>query len=241
MLLKNKNAVIYGAGGHVGAAVAHAFTREGANVFLAGRTRAKLDALARDISFTSGNVADIAQVDALDDQDVQRHANRLAEQVGRLDICFNAVGDEAILGPSLVDIAFAEFIQPITRLVTAQFVTATAVARHMIHHGSGVILTMTGSGAPTAGMGGAMTAWAAVDALCGQLARELGPHGIRVLWLRSNGVAVGGDDPSERERSMLNRLASPADVGNVAAFLASDQAATITATAANITSGAEVG
>jgi 3-oxoacyl-[acyl-carrier protein] reductase len=75
----------------------------------------------------------------------------------------------------------------------------------MILRNSGVILTMTGSGVPTAGMGGAMAAWAAVDALCGQLARELGPHGIRVLWLRSNGVA------------------------------------TMTATAANITSGAEVG
>lgn len=94
-----------------------------------------------------------------------------------------------------------------------------------------------------AGMGGAMTAWAAVDALCGQLARELGPHGIRVLWLRSNGVTVYGDNdnPAERERSMLKRLATPDDVANVAAFLASDQAATMTATAANVTSGAEVG
>jgi NAD(P)-dependent dehydrogenase (short-subunit alcohol dehydrogenase family) len=112
----------------------------------------------------------------------------------------------------------------------------------MIHRNSGVILTMTGSGVPTAGMGGAMTAWAAVDALCGQLARELGPHGIRVLWLRSNGVAAEGegDNPTERERSMLNRLASPTDVGNVAAFLASDQASTMTATAANVTCGAEV-
>ncbi len=113
----------------------------------------------------------------------------------------------------------------------------------MVHRNSGVILTMTGSGVPTAGMGGAMTAWAAVDALCGQLARELGLHGIRVLWLRSNGVvANGGDDNSgERERSILNRLATPDDVANVAAFLASDHAATMTATAANITSGAEVG
>jgi NAD(P)-dependent dehydrogenase (short-subunit alcohol dehydrogenase family) len=111
----------------------------------------------------------------------------------------------------------------------------------MIHRNSGVILSMTGSGAPTAGMGGAMTAWAAVDALCGQLACELGPHGIRVLWLRSNGVAGDEDNPTERARSMLNRLALPADVANVAAFLASDQAATMTATAANITSGAEVG
>jgi NAD(P)-dependent dehydrogenase (short-subunit alcohol dehydrogenase family) len=241
MLPENKHAVIYGAGGPIGAAVARAFARKGARVSLAGRTRAKLDELARDIAAASGNVADIAQVDALDEQAIQRHAGRLVETVGGLDICFNAVGDEATLGPPLIELPFAEFVRPITRLVTAQFLIATAVARHMIHRNSGVILTMTGSGAPTAGMGGAMTAWAAVDALCGQLARELGPHGIRVLWLRSNGVAGDGDNPTERARSMLNRLASPADVANVAAFLASDQAATMTATAANITSGAEVG
>jgi NAD(P)-dependent dehydrogenase (short-subunit alcohol dehydrogenase family) len=243
MLLNDKHAVVYGAGGPIGAAVAHAFAREGASVSLAGRARAKLDALAREISVASGNVADVAQVDALDQQAVWRHAGRLAEQVGGLDICFNAVGDQATLGTPLMDLPFADFLRPITRLVTAQFLIATAVARHMIHRNAGVILTMTGSGVPTAGMGGAMTAWAAVDALCGQLARELGPRGIRVLWLRSNGVTANGDNdnPGERARSMLNRLASPDDVGNVAAFLASDQAATITATAANLTSGAEVG
>jgi 3-oxoacyl-[acyl-carrier protein] reductase len=75
------------------------------------------------------------------------------------------------------------------------------------------------------------------------LACELGPRGIRVLRLRSNGVMANGDsdNPGERARSMLNRLASPGDVANVASFLASDQAATMTATAANITSGAAVG
>ncbi|HZC98796.1 MAG TPA: SDR family oxidoreductase [Actinomycetes bacterium] len=241
MLLKDKHAVVYGAGGPIGAAVAHTFAREGARVSLAGRTRAKLDALARDITAASGNVADIAQVDALDERAVQRHASRLAEQVGGLDICFNAVGDEATLGPSLTELPFADFLRPISRLVTAQFLIATAVARHMIHRNSGVILTMTGSGVPTAGMGGAMTAWAAVDALCGQLARELGPRGIRVLWLRSNGVTGEEGNPTERARSMLDRLASPDDVANVAAFLASGRAATMTATAANITSGAEAG
>ncbi len=241
MLLDNKHAVIYGAAGTVGAAVARAFAREGARVSLAGRTRTTLDEVARAISTGSGSVVDIAQVDALDAQAVEQHVGRLAADVGALDICFNAVGDEAILGQPLLDIGLAEFMRPITRLVIAQFLIATAVAPHMIQRKSGVILTMTGSGVPTADMGGAMTAWAAVDALCGQLARELGPHGVRVLWLRSNGVVGDEDNPGERSRSMLNRLASADDVGKVAAFLASDDAATMTATAANITSGAEVG
>ena len=239
-LLENKHAVVYGAGGTVGQAVARAFTRDGARVSLAGRTRATLDGLARDIRGAGGDVADIAQVDALDASALERHIGGLVDAVGPIDICFNAVGDETTFG-RLIELAFADFVHPITRLVSAQFLIATAVARQMIERKSGVILTMTGSGVPTAGMGGAMTAWAAVDALCGQLARELGPFGIRVLWLRSNGVSASGGDPAERERSMLHRLASPDDVGKVASFFASDQAATMTATAANITSGAEVG
>ena len=140
MLLENKHAVIYGAGGTVGAAVARAFAREGARVSLAGRTRPKLDRLAQEISAASGNLADVAQVDALDVQAVEQHAGRLAEDVGALDICFNAVGDEATLGQPLLDIPFAEFIRPITRLVTAQFLIAKAVARYMIQRNSGVIL-----------------------------------------------------------------------------------------------------
>jgi NAD(P)-dependent dehydrogenase (short-subunit alcohol dehydrogenase family) len=244
MLLQDKYAVIYGAGGPVGAAVSRAFARESAKVALAGRSTAKLDELAQDIAAAYPSaVIDVARVDVLDEEDVRRHADRLAEKTGGLDICFNAVGDEADLGTPLLDLPLPEFLEPVIRLVTAQFLIAKAVARHMRRRRSGVLLTMTGSGTPTAGMGGAMTAWAAVDALCGQLARELGPHGVRVVWLRSNGVTADGDsgDPAELARSMLGRLASPSDAADVAAFLASDRAGTMTATAANITSGAEVG
>ena len=72
MLLEDKHAVIYGAGGPVGAAVARACAREGAKVALAGRTTAKLNVLARDISAASRAVIDIAQVDVLDEQDVRQ-------------------------------------------------------------------------------------------------------------------------------------------------------------------------
>src|SRR5512145_2881083 len=64
MLLENKVAVIYGAGGSIGGAVARTFAREGATVFLAGRTLAKLEAVAREIA-AAGGVAETAQVDAM--------------------------------------------------------------------------------------------------------------------------------------------------------------------------------
>lgn len=150
--------MVYGAGGTVGQAVARAFASGGARVSLAGRTCATLDGLARDIRGAGGDVADIAQVDALDASALERRIGGLVDEVGGIDICFNAVGDEATLGPSLIELGFPDFVYPITRLVSAQFLIATAVARQMIERKSGVILTMTGSGVPTAGMGGAMMA-----------------------------------------------------------------------------------
>jgi 3-oxoacyl-[acyl-carrier protein] reductase len=71
MLLEDKNAVIYGGGGSIGGAVARAFAREGAKVFLAGRTRAKLEEVADQIR-SAGGVAETAQVDALDGRTVDR-------------------------------------------------------------------------------------------------------------------------------------------------------------------------
>ena len=65
MLLEHKRVVIYGAGGAIGGAVARAFAREGARLFLAGRTLATLDVVARDISVVGG-AAETTQVDALD-------------------------------------------------------------------------------------------------------------------------------------------------------------------------------
>src|SRR5436309_11701656 len=81
VLLENKNAVIYGGGGSVGGAVARALAREGAKVFLAGRTLATLDKVAQQIA-ASGGVAETARVDALDERAVDEHADSVAEKAG---------------------------------------------------------------------------------------------------------------------------------------------------------------
>ena len=65
-MLEGKNAIVYGGGGAIGGAVARVFAREGARVFLAGRTQATLDAVAHDIR-TAGGKVDTATVDALDE------------------------------------------------------------------------------------------------------------------------------------------------------------------------------
>jgi NAD(P)-dependent dehydrogenase (short-subunit alcohol dehydrogenase family) len=85
MLLADKNAVIYGAAGAIGATVARAFAAEGATVFVTGRNAASLDTVAKEIS-ASGGTAHTAVVDATDEDAVEKHAGMVAAQAGSLDI-----------------------------------------------------------------------------------------------------------------------------------------------------------
>jgi 3-oxoacyl-[acyl-carrier protein] reductase len=256
MLLEYKVAVIYGAGGSIGGAVARAFAREGAQVFLAGRTLSALDVVAKDIS-TAGGVAQSAQVDALDEQAIERYLGEVVRTAGRIDISFNAIGLRDTQGTPLTQMPLEDFERPVMTAVRTQFLTARAAARHMIKQGSGVILTFGGAGGRdpirdycTGGrqvyLGGFQVALGVIEVLRRQLACELGPHGIRVVTLQSSGVPETIPEPLREViteslvgSSMLKRSETLEDVGNVAAFAASDLARTMTATTFNITCGRE--
>jgi 3-oxoacyl-[acyl-carrier protein] reductase len=248
MLLEHKVAVIYGAGGPIGGAVARAFAREGASVFLAGRTKAKLDTLA-DAIRSQGGVAHTAVVDALDAQAVDAYVDAVAAQAGAIDISFNLISYADVQKP-LIEISVEDFLQPITNAMRSHFLTIHAAARHMIKRGSGVILAFGGSGPQTLpGLGGFKVALDAIEGLRRQWACELGQHGIRIVTLKTGGVpeSISDDEAAkdaitasiERE-TLLGRAASLEDVGNVAAFVASDLARTITSTEINISCGALV-
>ena len=255
MLLESKNAVIYGGGGKVGGAVARAFAREGANVFLAGRTLSTLEEVAEEIR-SAGGVAEMEQVDALDERAVDEHADAVAEKAGGIDISFNLISYEDVQGTPLAEMPLENFERPIMIGVRTLFLTSRAAARHMVRQGSGVILTFGGAGGrdpirdyASGGFqiyfGGFQVALGALDVLRRQLAVEFGPHGIRVVTLQSGGVPeTTREDWREAitqsfvDTSMLRRAETLEDVGNVAAFAASDLVArTMTATALNITCG----
>ena len=255
MLLANKKAVIYGGGGAIGGAVARAFAREGAKVFLAGRSLSKLEAVAEDIR-VAGAVAETAQVDALDEQAVEKHAGEVAKKAGSIDVSFNAIGIQDIQGTPLTEMSLSDFARPIMIATRTQFLTAKAIAPHMIKQRSGIIMMITATpsriGWPL--VGGFGTACAALEGLSRQLAAELGPKGVRVICLRSAGSPESIPDTldaftagkgitrdefiaSLKEMTLLKRLPSLADVGNVAAFMASDYANSMTGTVANMSCG----
>jgi len=244
VLLEGKNAVIYGAGGPIGGGVARALAREGARLHLAGRRVEPLEALAAEIR-GHGDAATIATLDALDEQAVDNHAADVVAGAGSIDISLNVISHGEVFGTPLAEMTLADYERPIRSATRSTFLTARAAARHMIPRRSGVILTFGGYGQPLRDfyLGGFQVGLSAVDALRRQLAAELGPYGIRVVTLQSVGIpeshASNGDGDDTPSR-LLERAPTLADVGNVAAFAASDRAAAITATAINITCGAEV-
>lgn len=257
MLLENKNAVIYGAGGAIGGAVARAFAREGAKVFLVGRTLATLNMVAREIS-DAGGVVETAQVDALDELAVENHLADVASKVGSIGVSFNAIGLGDTQGAPLVEMAQEHFALPIVTAMRTQFITATSAARHMANSGSGVILALTSQAGrkPYPDVGGFGVACAAIEGFCRQLAIELGPQGIRVVCIRSSGSpdTPGVDEVFNRhadnagisreafeagiaEKTLLKRLPRLAEVANAAVLMASDRASAITGAIANVTCG----
>jgi NAD(P)-dependent dehydrogenase (short-subunit alcohol dehydrogenase family) len=256
MLLEGKNAVIYGAGGGIGGGVARTFAREGAKVFLAGRTGESLEAVAADIAAVGGS-AEVAVLDALDERAVEEHAQAVVSQVGSIDVSFNLIRRGDVQGTPLVEMVADDLLCAVVNGLHSNFLTARAAGRRMIEQGFGVILHLnsaSGAGAMP-GMGSTGPADAATEAFMRYLAAEVGPHGVRVCGIWTAGIAetlskeklteVGGKNAPEPRTAeemiagmaALRRAPRLADVAEVAAFLASDRAAGMTGTMANVTCG----
>jgi NAD(P)-dependent dehydrogenase (short-subunit alcohol dehydrogenase family) len=255
MMLKDKVAVIYGAGGAIGGAVARAFASEGAQLFLTGRRLEPVELIARDIAF-----AEAAKVDALDEQAVDAHLESVIDKAGRVDISLNAVGipNTGLLGVPLVELDVEQFSLPITTYTTSYFLTARMAARRMVPNKSGVIMTVTAlhsrTGIPL--VGGYGPAMAAKEALTRDLSAELAPHGIRVVGLRPQAMPEtptikDAFEPRAKASAMTwkqwqeflasrthpRRLMTLEEMADVAVFMASDKASGMTGTTVNLTMG----
>ena len=239
MLLQDKTAIVYGAAGPVGAAVAGAFAREGARVVLAGRTQQTLAKVADQIR-DAGGAAQTAVVDVTDTAAMRAHAAEVAAASGGIDIAFNATSNDDLQGIPLLDMDLSDFARPVSKAIAAHFTIATVIAPHMLGCG-GVILAMAGGREAIPLLGGSHVAWSALAGLCRQLAAELGPHGIRVAWLLSPGSpGPGGATPGDGgplAGPLIGRRPSYQEVANAAVFAASDWAATMTAAEVNLTGG----
>jgi len=261
MILQGKRCIIHGAAGAIGSASARAFAREGAQLFLAGRTREKLEALAQELR-ANGGYAQVDQVDALDENSVRQHAHAVAEHAGGIDVMLNAVGLTHVQGVPFAELSYDDFQLPVQAYTRTIFLTAQAAARYMAPQKSGVILTLSTPGARLSGVGflGNGTSSAAVEAMSRILAGELGPRGIRIVCIRSDaipeavpishakaafegmahkmGICVEEFLQARADgATLLGRLPTLAQISAFAAFAASDGAGAMTGAIANLTCG----
>lgn len=261
MEFDGKVAIVYGGGGVIGGAVARALAREGAQVFLAGRSTGKLQFAAQEIERAGGR-AHVAVVDALDLSAVRRHAEQVGAMVGRVDMGFQAIGIPHVQGRPLDALSLEEFKLPVTSYIDSFFIMAKALAPLMTRQRSGVLLGITTPASRMAGPGflGHSVACAGVEALVRHLAGELGGSGIRVACIRSHAVPQAvtmGSHSAEvfgqvaraagmsveeilagaTAGTLLKRLPTLADVANAALFLASDRAGATTGAILNVNAG----
>jgi NAD(P)-dependent dehydrogenase (short-subunit alcohol dehydrogenase family) len=263
-LLAGKTAIIHGGGGAIGGAAALAFAREGARVFLAGRTLGRLQEVAELIQ-AAGGEAEVAVVDALDAAAVEAHAESVAARAQRIDVILNAIGLKHVQGKSFADQTLDEFATPVVGYTRAHFIIAKAASRAMIRQRSGVILALStpGSVLPGPGFMGYGVACAALEAMTRHLAGELGASGVRAVCLRADAIpdalarshsrevfaevaAAHGLTPeamlaAHAERAtLLRRLPTLQQVADAAAFFASDRAGATTGAIVNLTCGSLV-
>ena len=260
-ILADKNAVVFGAGGSIGAAVAKAFAAEGARVFLAGRTKSSLEAAVKQIASAGGSVK-TAAVDTLDDAAVKEYVDGVVEQTGKIDVVVDVTGPRAQEygnGKLAVDLPIEEFMVPQTTMLRSRFITARAAARQMVKQHSGVIIFVTGSPARAHVPGGTAigAAFRAIENLTENLAFEISPFGVRVVCIRtlanidSRSIQdtmniVAGPlnitmDQAVAQIAQSNFLKVPAtvaDTANAAVLVASDRARMLTGTVVNATAGA---
>lgn len=247
MQLEGKVAIVYGAAGPMGSAVARAFAAEGGRLFLAGRTGSKVQAVADAID-TVGPRAGVAEIDVDVRDAVERHADEVLATAGRIDISFNAAGMNAVQNIPLVDMSVDDFMQPITDAARRHFVTATAAARRMTPLGSGAIVMLTSSAAKEwrHQMGGFSVACASIEVLNRTLAGELKGTGVRVACIRANFTPETVTDLPEGATdglladTLIPRLPRLTEIGAAAVFLASDAAGATTGSVLDLTCGAIV-
>jgi len=256
--LDKKVAVVYG-DGTTGVAIAKAFAREGAMVFLTGRTPSKLATAANEIR-VSGGAIETAQLDALDEQAVEAHMAAVVKTAGKIDISYIAIGipQTGIQGIPLTELSLVAFSLPLTTYPQSHFITTRAAIRRMVRQGNGVIIAHT----PTPGrisqpfVGAMPLTWAAIEALCRSISAEYGRDGIRAVCLhttalpetplidevyaihgRSHGTSYEDFHAAMVGRTHRRRLTTLDELTSAAVFVASDEGSAITGTILNLTAG----
>lgn len=243
MRLKDKVAVITGAASGIGLATAEKFAAEGAVVILCDLSQASVDAAVQSVA-AKGGKAEGYVVDVTNKAQIEAMRDAVLAKQGRIDVLVNNAG--VVMDAQLVKMTEEQFDKVIDINLKGSYNMARALVDTMVAQGSGVILNassvvgvygnfgQTNYAASKFGVIGFVKTWA----------RELGKKGIRANAVCPGFVAtpILKDMPEKvlsamAEKVPMKRLADPAEIANVYAFLASDEASYINGAAIEVTGG----
>lgn len=244
--LKNKVAVVFAASGEIAGAVARSFSEHGTKLYITARNFNAVKSLAKELNATGGNV-EAAQVDALNETEIDNFLKKVIADNGKLDIVFNGIGasyEEMGGRPPTTEATFEQFLAPIKKICGSQFLTSRVAAKYMIQtetEGTILLLTAALSRSKLPNMAGITAASAAIEGLTRVMAAEWGATGIKVIGICPgalmetkrisgfiNDVALKYGIPAEqmvaqyKAFDILKTSPSLKNVGETAAFLASE-------------------
>ncbi len=233
-LLKQKVALITGASRGIGRSIAETFVREGAHVVICGRKQATLDEVAGEIGPSVKPIA--CHVGRLDD--LQRMVEEAVKSFGRIDILVNNAGTNVAQGPSL-EVEESKFDKMIETNLKSAFRLTNLLAPGMCERGSGSIINIASvSGLRPQSQGLLYSATKAALIMMTQVyALELGGKGVRVNTISPGLIQTSlseyywKDDERNADRfsqQPIPRIGQPAEVAEVALFLASDRSSYVT-------------
>lgn len=250
MRLKDKVAIVTGAGSGFGEAIAKLFAQQGASVAIADIRRVAADRVAADIGESGGSAFSLS-VDVASGPQVEAMVQATLRHFGKLDIIVNNAGTTHKSQPML-EVDEATFDRVFSVNVKSIFHTAKSVVPVFERFGSGVILNIASTAAvrPRPGLTWYSGSKGAASIITKSMAIELAPKNIRVCALNpamgvtallSDFLPGGVDTPETRAKIIstipLGRLAQPQDVAQAALFLASDEAAFITGVCLEVDGG----
>lgn len=240
-MLKGKVAVVTGGTRGIGFATVRTFLNQGAKVAVFGSRQETVDKALEGLKeYPAENVMGLCPA-LTNPEEVKEAFEKVTAQFGSLDILVNNAGISA--RDSLFDYKPEDFAKIMELNVNAVFVCSQAVARIMKEQGKGAIVntsSMVSIYGQPAGCGYPASKFA-VNGLTKSLARELGPHNIRVNAVapgvtRTDMVAALPKEMVERISAPipLRRIGEPEEVANAILFLASDLASYVTGTVLSV-------
>jgi NAD(P)-dependent dehydrogenase (short-subunit alcohol dehydrogenase family) len=235
--LEGRVALVTGGGTGIGRAAALAYSREGAKVVVAGRRSSEIDETVR-LIVANGGVGCPVPTDVAVAQQVRELVDVTVERYGRLDAAFNNAGIEGTIAP-ITELAEADFDEVIAINLKGAWLSIKYEIAAMLSLGNGGSIVNTSSFlAKGASVGSTVysASKGGLDALIRAVAIEYGPHNIRINNINPGAIRtpmferLGGDEQLDLIESFtpLRRVGDPADAGDVAVWLSTDEARFVT-------------